>query len=120
MRMVKDFPDIDVSPNSEAIVFDFGDYLTASGLTLTGTPTVTCAKAESSEVDDPSASSRFIGGAALGIAPRPLGSGVTNGAVVAQFQTNIADVVYVLTATCLTSVGTTAELWGHMTSRQPK
>lgn len=116
-QAIKDFPSI--APNqTEQLVFDMGPYL-PTGVTLSGTPLVTCqVSAVRNGATDPSPSGR-VSNVAIGTAATPDGSGKVSCAVVCDFAGGVDNVTYVLEATCMRSDGYTAELWGHLLCRAP-
>ncbi len=118
MRSVKDLPNIDTSPQKEPIGFDFEPYL-PTGVTLTGTPIVTCLVANVSTVGDSDPASRLSGSPTIGTISPPDGAGVANTAV-SQFLVNCqAGVTYLLRCTVNRTDGGVASLWTHMKCNAP-
>ena len=118
MHAIKDLPPIDATLQKEPIAFDFQPYL-PPGIYLTGTPTVTCVNAESTEVTDATPSARLVGAPTIDTVDPPDGAGIANTAVLQFVGDCIAGVTYLLHAICNRSDTGVASLWVHMKCVQP-
>lgn len=113
MSQAKDlFPPIDATVEQENITFDFGPAL-ASGVTLTGTPAVTCAVYSGS---DPSASSRVLNAPQLTSSPN---TGLANQAVIVTVGQMIGGVTYRLQCSVSTTDGQVLSDWVHLPCVSP-
>jgi hypothetical protein len=108
-------PDFSTLDTTEAVndTFDFGPWL-PSGVTLTGTPTVTCSVYSGS---DSAAPSRLVGTPVFVASPS---SGATQAAVLQQIGNNpVAGVTYRLDCSVTTSDGQVLNLWAHQLCQAP-
>lgn len=99
---VPDFPDMVAGPEVEAALT--WDFRLASGITLTGTPTVTVTVYEHSEGADATPQARLVS-TVVGTAS----GGVTNCSVLAKFGpcpvSTAGDVRYLFTVSCANTAG---------------
>lgn len=105
-------PPIDDAVEVETVTFDYGLML-ASGVTLTGDPTVTCVTYEGA---DPGAASRLIGQAVFIPSPN---SGANQTAVAQLVGQMVAGVTYRLQCVCPTTDGQNLSLWTHLSCQAP-
>lgn len=114
MRAVKDLQDI-APEQIEPIPFDVGDYL-PPGVTLTGTPTITCwqSGAWKTGAIDASAAARLVGSATIVTVAKPDGSGRTSCAATRNFSLGVDGVTYTMKMVCARTDGGTAELHVNM------
>lgn len=114
---VADFPDMVAGPEVEAALT--WDFKLATGVTLTGTPTITVTVYEHSEGTDASPQDRLIskvvGTAATG--------GVTNCAVLAKFGpcpvSADGDVRYLFTVSCANTANGVSACFNKILARAP-
>jgi hypothetical protein len=106
------YPPIDATIEEETVTFDYGLIL-AAGVTLTGTPTVTCAVYSGT---DDSPASRLIGPPAF---IKSANSGAANAAVAQLVGDMLAGVTYRLQCVCKTSDGQNLSLWTHLSCQAP-
>jgi hypothetical protein len=112
MAQAKDLmPPIDAG-EEETVGFDFGPIL-SSGVTITGTPTVTCAAYRGS---DAAASSRFVGSAEIVASSK---TGAPSAQVNQLVGTMVGGVTYRLQCVVDTSDGQTLSLWAHLACIAP-
>lgn len=105
-------PPIDETVEVETATFDFGLIL-AAGVTLTGTPTVTCAVYSGVDSDP---ASRLSGPAIIVTSPN---SAAPSAAVSQLVGAMIAGVTYRLQCVCATSDGQNLSLWTHLSCQAP-
>lgn len=106
-----------VAPNQkQTMAIDFGQFL-PSGVTLTGTPTVTLSTSFGS---DPAADSRVVSGPSIGTVSAALnGSGVVNAAIIFQVANCLPGVNYIVESYCDRSDGDVAEASTRFPCNQP-
>lgn len=108
-----DFPDALIG-QSQTLGFDFGNFLPA-GVTLTGTPTVVATVIEGT---NPAPDAEFTSAAAIGtISIADHGTGRASAAIKRRFTPTIANVHYLLVATCTRSDGDVAIMSSHVWAR---
>jgi len=105
-------PPIDAVVEEETVTFDYG-ILIVPGVTLTGTPTVTC---EVYEGEDADPSSRLVGEWTIGKSPN---TGEPDAAVYQIVGTMLAGVTYRLQCVCRTTDGQNLSLWNHISCQAP-
>lgn len=105
-------PPIDATVEQETVTFDYGGIL-KPGITLTGTPTITC---DVYGGTDPTPDARIIGPWRIGDSPN---TGAPNAAIYQVFGQMLAGVTYRLQCVCTTSDGQTLSLWTHLGCDQP-
>lgn len=105
-------PPIDASVEEETVTFDYGVAI-KPGVTLTGTPTITC---EVYGGTDPDPASRIIGPWTMGASPN---TGAPDAAIYQVFGQMLAGATYRLQCVCTTSDGQTLSLWTHLGCEQP-
>jgi hypothetical protein len=108
-------PPIDADGEEETVGFDFGPAL-ATGVTLTGTPTITCFVSDISQVPDPNAMTRILSVPTLVASKR---TGAPNAQWNILFGDVVAGVVYVLQCLAPTSDGQKLSDWVRFPSDQP-
>lgn len=100
----------------QTVTCDFGFFL-PSGVTLTGTPTVTVISDIAGV--DPSPSHILSGSPTIGTAPPPLGSNVANAAVLQRIASGLDGAIYLLEVTCSRTDGDVAEGYFRLPCEAP-
>ena len=110
-------PPIDATVETETVQFDYGAIL-SSGVTLTGTPTITCvlSPSQSYQGSDPSPTSRLIGMPVIGTSKT---TGGANQAVNQQIGTMIGGCRYKIQCVATTSDDQILSLWTHIGCETP-
>lgn len=101
-----------MSVEQETVTFDYGGIL-KPGITLTGTPTITC---EVYSGTDPTPAARIIGPWRMGDSPN---TGAPNAAIYQLVGNMLAGTTYRLQCVCATSDTQNLSLWTHLGCEQP-
>jgi hypothetical protein len=107
-QAIAPLPNVDPG-ETVTVTFDYTGLL-ATGVTLSGTPTVSATVAPTSPVPDGNPSNILLTEPQLGPSPK---TGAADTAVLVQTGSLVVGAVYILQALCTDSNGDTRSLWTH-------